>query len=100
MAGEIRRRIEAANEEAAARIIAGEPVLMDIAPAGEVIPGLTDRMILHAGPPIEWARMCGAQRGAAIGMALFEGWARTPAEAGQLPQRGGVQLPPHHQPRA
>src|SRR3972149_2679763 len=65
MAGEIRRRIEAANEEAAARIIAGEPVLMDIAPAGEVIPGLTDRMILHAGPPLEWGRTCGAPRGGA-----------------------------------
>ena len=96
MAGEIRRRIEAANEEAAARIIAGEPVLMDIAPAGEVIPGLTDRMILHAGPPIEWARMCGAQRGAAIGMALFEGWARTPAEAERLLESGEIRLEPNH----
>lgn len=96
MVGEIRRLIEAANEEAAARIIAGEPVLVDIAPAGEVIPGLTDRMILHSGPPIEWSRMCGAQRGAAVGMVLFEGWARTPAEAERLLESGEIRLEPNH----
>jgi len=95
-AGEIRRRIDAANEEATARIIAGDPTLTDIAPAREVIPGLTDRMILHAGPPIEWSRMCGAQRGAAIGMTLFEGWARTPAEAEHLLQSGEIKLEPNH----
>lgn len=100
MAGEIRARIEAANEEAAGRINAAEPVLVDIAPAGEVIPGLTDRMILHSGPPVGWARMCGAQRGAAIGMALFEGWARDPGEAVRLLESGEIRFEPNHHHRA
>ena len=33
------------------------------------------RCLLHAGPPIDWRRMCGPMRGAIIGAILFEGWA-------------------------
>jgi len=61
-AEDIKQKIEAANLEAVRRINAADPVLVDIAPAGEVIPGLEDRMILHSGPPIDWHHMCGAQR--------------------------------------
>lgn len=100
MAEAIRARIEAANEEAAGRINAAEPVLVDIAPARDAIPGLADRMILHSGPPIEWARMCGAQRGAAIGMALFEGWTGDPGEAVRLFERGEIRFEPNHHHRA
>lgn len=89
-------RIAAANTEAVARITSADPVLVDIAPAAEVIPGLTDRMILHAGPPITWERMCGAQRGAAIGMAVFEGWARDAGEAQALLRSGEIALEPNH----
>ena len=32
-------------------------------------------MILHAGPPIDWERMCGPMRGAVAGAIVFEGWA-------------------------
>lgn len=92
----VREKIAAANEEAVRRINAAEPVLVDIAPAGEVIPGLTDRMALHAGPPIDWPGMCGAQRGAVIGMVLFEGWARSADEAVRLLERGDVRFDPNH----
>lgn len=92
----VREKIAAANEEAVRRINAAEPVLVDIAPAGEVIPGLTDRMVLHAGPPIDWPGMCGAQRGAVIGMVLFEGWARSADEAVRLLERGDVRFDPNH----
>lgn len=92
----VREKIAAANEEAVRRINAAEPVLVDIAPAGEVIPGLTDRMVLHSGPPIDWPRMCGAQRGAVIGMVLFEGWARGADEAVRLLERGDVRFDPNH----
>ena len=74
----LKERIDAANAEAFRRITAADPVLVDVAPAADVIPGMRDRLILHSGPPVEWARMCGAQRGAAIGMCLFEGWAPNP----------------------
>jgi hypothetical protein len=86
---DIKQKIEAANAEAVKRIHEAAPVLVDVAPAGEVIPGLKDRMILHSGPPVDWEKMCGAQRGAVIGVALFEGWAKSAEEAEKLLQSGG-----------
>jgi len=93
---DLKERIKAANEEVLRRIVAADPVLVDVAPAAEVIPGLKDRMILHSGPPVTWSRMCGAQRGAAIGMCLFEGWARDPAEAEQMLSSGEIAFEPNH----
>ena len=48
------KAIEQANDEALRRMLAAEPVLIDVRPAGDVIPTLTDGVILHAGPPIAW----------------------------------------------
>jgi hypothetical protein len=93
---DIKQRIEKANEEAAHRLTAGEPVLVDIAPAHEVIPGLQDKMVTHAGPPIEWKRMCGAQQGAIMGQVIYEGWAQTPDEARALLNKGAIRLEPNH----
>jgi hypothetical protein len=93
---DIKQKIEKGNEEAVRRLIAAEPVLVDIAPAGEVIPGMKDKMILHAGPPIEWKRMCGAQQGAIIGMTLYEGWAKNPDEARKILDKGEIRLEPNH----
>ncbi len=92
----LKERINAANEEALRRIVAADPVLVDVAPAGDVIPGLEDRMILHSGPPVTWERMCGAQRGAVIGMCLFEGWAQDPAAAARMLAAGEIALEPNH----
>ena len=96
MTGNIVQAIEAANAEAMSRLVAGDPVLIDLAPAREVIPGLTDRKVLHAGPPVEWSRMSGAQRGAMIGAVLFEKWAQTPDEAEGMLERGEITLEPNH----
>ena len=96
MSTAVRDKIGAANDDAVRRINAAEPVLVDIAPAGEVIPGLADRMILHSGPPIDWQRMCGAQRGAAIGTVLFEGWANSADEAVRLLERRAIRFEPNH----
>lgn len=93
---DIKQKIEQANEEATKRIGAGDPVLVDIAPAGEVIPGMEGKMITHAGPPIEWERMCGAQQGAIIGMVLYEDWAKTPEEARKALEEGEIRLEPNH----
>ena len=79
--------IDEANQEALRRILAGEPVLVDVVPASEAIPDLADRMILHAGPPIGWDRMCGPMRGAVMGIAVFEGWARDLDDAAQAAPR-------------
>ena len=93
---DIKQKIEMANEEVAQRLIQGEPVLVDIAPAAEVIPGLDDKMIIHAGPPIEWSGVCGAQQGAMIGMTLYEGWADTPEQAQEMLKKGEIRLEPNH----
>jgi hypothetical protein len=93
---DIKQKIEKANEEALHRMISAEPVLVDIAPACEVIPGMQDKMVLHSGPPIEWQRMCGAQQGAIMGMVVYEGWARTPEEAKLMLDRGEIRLEPNH----
>lgn len=92
----LKERINAANEEAFRRIVTADPVLVDVAPASAVIPGLRDRMILHSGPPVTWERMCGAQRGAAIGMCLFEGWAGDAREAERMLGAGEIDLEPNH----
>jgi len=92
----LKQRIEEANQAAAARVVAGYPVLVDVAPAGEVVEGLGEGVILHSGPPISWERMCGAMRGSVIGLVLFEGWARTPEEAAFLLASGRIALEPNH----
>ena len=90
-------KIEKANREALARILAAEPVLADVRRAGELIPELdAGRLMLHAGPPIAWARMCGPLRGAVCGAIVFEGWAPDLAAAEQLAASGGVKFAPNH----
>ncbi len=92
----LKGKVEAANHEALQRLVAAEPVLVDVAPAGEVVTDLTGRWILHAGPPIRWSDMCGAQRGSVIGLVMFEEWAGTPEEAVRLLDTGEVALEPNH----
>jgi len=89
-------KIELANKATVQRILQGEPVLIDVQPAGEVIKGLTRNMILHAGPPITWDRMCGPMRGAICGIAVFEGWARDLAEAEAAAAGGKYAFHPNH----
>jgi len=90
-------RIEQANAEALRRILAAEPVLADVRRAGELIPQLdAGKLLLHAGPPIEWARMCGPMRGAVCGAIVFEGWAGDLAAAEMLAASGAVKFAPNH----
>ena len=88
--------IEQANQTAVERMMAARPRLTGLARAGDVIPALNDNLLLHAGPPIEWARASGPLRGAVIGALLFEGRARGEAEAVALVERGEVRLEPCH----
>jgi len=100
MTKEIKHEIEAANAEAVYRMMAADPVLVDVAPAGEVIPGLKDRVVLHSGPPVDWQHMCGAQKGAVIGMLLFEGWAKNKEEAIKIVEDGAITFEPNHRHQA
>ena len=85
-----------ANQEAVGRIRQGQPVLVGMGIAREVIPGMHARMILHAGPPIEWERMCGPTRGAIMGALIYEGLARDEKEAEKLAASGEIEYSPCH----
>ncbi|MEZ5825412.1 MAG: DUF1116 domain-containing protein [Geminicoccaceae bacterium] len=77
-------------------MLAADPVLVDVVPAHSVMPGLGERVILHAGPPIGWDRMCGPMRGAVAGIAVFEGWAKDLVEAEALAREGAFAFEPNH----
>jgi hypothetical protein len=89
-------RVEAANAKAVGRLLEAQPRLEGIGIARETLPRMGRRMILHAGPPIEWARMCGPMRGAIVGAILFEGWARNAKMAQAMAARGGIEFAPCH----
>jgi Protein of unknown function (DUF1116) len=74
------RRAEA-NKLAFERLTKSEPVLVDVRPAAEFIPGFTPQTILTSGPPMAWSDYTGGQREAIIGGALFENLAKDRDEA-------------------
>ena len=82
--------IDAANRTALSSMTDGRPRLVGVETARDAIPALAERRLLHAGPPIEWERMSGPLRGAAVGALLYEGWAVDAAGALALLERGAV----------
>ena len=70
---------------------AGNPYWIDVQSAGEFL-GLADKTVLHAGPPIEFARMCEGHRRGMASACLFEGWAKDASEAVRLLESGEVKL--------
>lgn len=89
-------RIENANRIAYERYLTAQPHLVDFLLARDAIPALAERRILHSGPPIDWADMCGPQRGAICGAILYEGWADTLEDAEKFAATGAVALEPCH----
>lgn len=94
---EIRQKIEAANRIAVDKIINAHPVLIGYEKAIDVVPGMKKNMIIHAGPPIEWERMCGAMKGAITGAIVFEGLAKDIAEAEIVAASGDIIFSPCHE---
>jgi len=88
--------IEQANTTAVNRLMEARPILKGVATARDVVPGMKDNLFLHAGPPIEWARMSGPLRAAIIGAMLFEGIAKSEAEATSMVERGEVEFDACH----
>src|SRR4026209_1494881 len=76
--------IDRANETAVERMMSARPILKEVAAARDMIPGMKDNLLLHAGPPMEWARMSGPLRGAVIGAMLFEELAKNGTEAASM----------------
>jgi hypothetical protein len=88
--------IDAANAEVYQRITAGRPVIVGLGVARDVIPDMHERLILHAGPPIGWERMCGPMRGAIMGALVYEGLAEAPKKAAEMAAAGEVEFAPCH----
>ncbi|HWQ46768.1 MAG TPA: DUF1116 domain-containing protein [Longilinea sp.] len=88
--------IDAANAEVCKRIKAARPVLVGMGKAIDVIPGYHDHLILHAGPPITWERMCGPQKAAVMGALVYEGLAKDETEAEKLAASGKIEFAPCH----
>ncbi|WP_418706813.1 DUF1116 domain-containing protein [Anaerotruncus massiliensis (ex Liu et al. 2021)] len=83
-------KINQANAEALKRILGAQPTLVGMGTAGEDIPGMTKKTILHAGPPVTWDKMCGPVRGAVIGGLIYEGLAANKEEAEKLAASGEI----------
>lgn len=90
-------RIEKANARAMERILAAKPALVGMGAALDVVPGMRRDLILHAGPPITWDRMCGPMRGGIMCALMYEGLARTPEEAAKLAASGKIKFEPCHE---
>jgi len=89
--------IEQANQTAVERMMTARPQLTTIAAARDVIPGMRDNLLLHAGPPITWERASGPMRGAIVGALIFEGLATDWASAEHLVTSGHIDLEPCHE---
>ena len=89
-------KINQANAEALKRILGAQPTLVGMGTAGEDIPGMTKKTILHAGPPVTWDKMCGPVRGAVIGGLIYEGLAANKEEAEKLAASGEISFDSCH----
>lgn len=92
--GPLTTDIDTANAEVFRRLDRGAPQLVGIRPAGEVVPGLEDRMLLHCGPKIDIADVCDPLRRSMRAAVCAEGWADNPADADSLLASGEVRLEP------
>ncbi|HOI43878.1 MAG TPA: DUF1116 domain-containing protein, partial [Elusimicrobiales bacterium] len=90
-------RIEKANRKALDRILGARPALVGMGAALDVIPGMKRDLILHAGPPVTWERMCGPMRGGIMAALMYEGLAKTPGEAERLAASGKIKYAPCHE---
>ncbi|GEN55601.1 acyl-CoA synthetase FdrA [Halolactibacillus alkaliphilus] len=88
--------VEEGNQAVVEQMKNTQPFLIDVRPAKNVIDVLNDRVILHAGPPIDFKDMTGPMQGSCIGAVLFEGWAEDEQSARTLLESGGVTFSPCH----
>lgn len=94
---ENRGKIETANQEAVQKILNSKPVLVGLEKAIDVIPGMKSNLILHAGPPITWYRMCGPMKGAITGALVYEGLAANPEQAQKIAASNEIEYSPCHE---
>jgi hypothetical protein len=85
-----------ANKTVVERFCAADPVLVDVRPAIEVVPGMAANMILTSGAPLNSGEYRGGQRRAVLNAAVFEGLAKTEADAERMLSSGEIVAEPCH----
>lgn len=96
IAPELELRRNKANAEVGQRMCQAAPVLVDVRPAGEVVPGMTPKTILTSGRPLPWEAYVGGQRRAILAGAVYEGLAADEDEAERKLQTGEIILSSNH----
>lgn len=89
-------KIRSANEKALKRIQEAQPFLVGMGLAIEKIPGMKKNLILHAGPPVSWEKMCGPMKGGVIAALMYEGLASKEKDAEKLAASGKIKFEPCH----
>jgi hypothetical protein len=84
--------VSAANAEAFRRLVESDPVLVDIRPALEVVPGMTPTTVLTSGPPLALEEYTGGQRRAILYGAVYEGLAGDIDDAERKLAAGEIQV--------
>lgn len=92
----IKNKIEEANKIATEKILKSRPLLLDIKPAIDVLSNMKKNSIFHAGPPIEWKRMCGPMKGAIVGTMIYEGLAENWTQAVKMIEYEEIEFSPNH----
>ncbi|MCR1899291.1 DUF1116 domain-containing protein [Irregularibacter muris] len=92
----VMQRIEEANKKTMEIILNGQPTLVGIGTALDTVPGMTEKTLLHAGPPLKWENASGPMRGAMMGALIYEGLASNEEEAVKLLESGEITLDPCH----
>ena len=86
-----------ANQEVLKRMSECDPVLVDIRLAKDVLKDFKKNIFLHAGPPIEFERMCEPMKGAVYCALLNEGLAKDIEEAKKVAVSGEIIYKPCHE---
>jgi hypothetical protein len=86
-----------ANAKAVDILNRGRALLVDLGEARKVIPGMREDVILHAGPPIEYADMIAPMKVAVQGSLILDGKAKDLDEADRLARRGEIEFRPCHE---
>ncbi len=92
--GPHRAALDEANAEVVRRLDTGVPMLVGIERAGDVVPGMGERTILHCGPAIAWDDMGEPLRNSVRAAVTAEGW----SERGDADETEQIDLEPanHH----
>lgn len=92
--------IDEMNREVIAKVVGSQPILRDNVRAKEVIPQFAEnngKVILHAGPPVDYKNMPDPMQGSCVGAVLFEEWADNEPDARKMLENGEIKfIPCHH----